>query len=316
MFKEEHNTRKSYSGGFTLVELLVVIAIIAMLVGILLPAVSSARESARRTQCSNHLRQIGIGILSYHSTNGQFPKGSAIATRKGRAGLSWNVYLLPFIEMHDIYDVIDPQPNGMAKNLLLATKAYEIPTYLCPSARPSRSTAHNSLRESNYIGVTGAGRVEGTTVDLEDNECGDYFTDGILYPNSEVTIAHIKDGQSNTLMIGERFYKAGDWTYGSHWEKRPDQGLCMNSTKNARWPINGSRDAFGYHPADEDAPEGAKRSPMNDMVFESDHSGGVNFVYADGHVDFATDDIALACFHDLATIAGGALHPGGEFSCD
>lgn len=315
--------RSAFCHGFTLVELLVVIAIIGMLVGILLPAVSSARESARRSQCSNNLRQLGIGLLSFNGTMEHFPRGAAIAKRAGRVGLSWNVFILPHVELQDIYEAINPDEDGMSSSVTLSAKTQAIPTFICPSSSltdmplggpfPSKQ-----LRESNYIGVGGAGRVEGTTVDLEDADCGDYFTDGMLYPNSRVTSAHIKDGASNTLMVGERHYFAGDWTYGSTWTKRPDQQLCVNSTKNARWPINASRDVLGYHRLDRsdvDIPENTKHILFNDFVFESYHSGGVNFVYADGHVTFETDDIDLACFHDKATIAGGAMLPDGEFSC-
>lgn len=315
----------SPQAGFTLVELLVVIAIIGMLVGILLPAVSSARESARRSQCSNNLKQIGLGLIGYQTAMGHFPKGSGISRRRANAGLSWNVFILPHIEEQELYDLIAPDADGVSNSLNLLTKSQELPIYICPSAPTARKYSPDGspvvvmlpkqLRESNYAGVGGAGRVEGSVVDLEDLECGDYFTDGMLYPDSQITLAHIKDGQSNTLMVGERHYFAGDWTYGSHWEKRPDRQLCLNSTKNARWPINGSREAFGYHRRDANAPDNAKHILFNDLVFESYHPAGVNFVYADGHVTFETEDIDLACFQDRATIAGAASLAGGEFAC-
>ena len=325
LFRRSGYLHSTMRRGFTLVELLVVIAIIGALVGILLPAVSSARESARRSRCANNLKQIGLGLLSYNSTMGHFPKGSGISKRRAIAGLSWNVFILPHIEQQALYDVIAPDADGVSSTLNLVSKTHEVPIYVCPSAPtvvgyspdgvPVTVLLPKRLRESNYAGVGGAGRVQGSVVDLEDQECGDYFTDGVLYPDSQITLAHIKDGQSNTLMVGERHYFAGDWTYGSHWEKRPDRQLCLNSTKNARWPINGSREAFGYHRRDLTAPDGAKHILFNDLVFESYHSGGVNFVYADGHVSFETDDMDLACFHDLSTVAGGATLAEGEFAC-
>jgi len=295
---------------FTLIELLVVISIIGMLLGILLPAVSAGREAARKSQCANNLRQVGIGILSFSSTHNQFPTGSTLIPRNGRAGLSWHVFILPQIELGHVFDKIDPQPNGMAKNLEAAT--LEIPVFLCPST-PSASS---DLGNANYAGVTGAGRLADTTKDLEDMACGDYFTDGILYPDSQVTPAHIKDGHSNTVMVGERFYWTEDWTYGAAWKGRPDRQVCMNSTKNVRWPINGSRDTFGYHPLDPNQPEGAKRMLLNDAVFESFHSGGASFIYADGHLEFLTNDLDIDCYRDMATVAGAAYQADSGVVCE
>ena len=309
---------------FTLVELLVVIAIIGMLVAILLPAVSSAREAARRSTCANNLKQIGLGLLGFHESRNQFPKGSGISNRRALAAVGWHVFVLPFIEEQSLYEQIAPDENGVSRTLNLLAKSHELPVYSCPSAGTTSYSPDGGaitvvltrrLRESNYVGVGGAGRVPGSVEDREDSKCGDYFTDGVLYPNSQISTAHIKDGASNTYLVGERYYFAGDWTYGSHWTRDPTREICLNSSKNARWPINSSREELGYHRLDPSAPEGAKFILFNDLVFESYHPGGVNFVYADGHVSFQTDDMELACFQDQATVAGGALLPGGEFAC-
>ena len=183
---------------FTLVELLVVIAVIAMLVGLLLPAVNSSREAARMTQCKNNLKQLGLAMLNHHTSLNKFPTGSTLIPRNGEAGLSWNVYILPFIEQDNLYEAINPQPNGMPKNPG-ENRFVSVPSFLCPSSGES------GQQPSHYVGVSGAGRNNGF-VDLEDQTCGDYFNDGLLYPRSETTSAHVTDGQSNSLMLGERHY--------------------------------------------------------------------------------------------------------------
>jgi len=299
MSERQANERRG-SEGFTLVELLVVIAIISLLVGLLLPAVSASRGAAQRTQCMNNLRQVGLGMLSYHAANSNYPTGSTLVPRNGQAGLSWHVFILPQIEQGSLYDLIDPQPNGMAANL--SARKVEIPLYVCPSA-PSLS---NENKRSHYAGVAGAGR-NGQLVDLEDAECGDYYTDGMLYPRSQVTEAHIKDGRSNTMMIGERYYFTEVWTDGALWRGNPNKHVCMNSTKNVRWPINGSRQTFGWHPQDPEAPRDAKRMLDNDTVFASYHPGVANFIYADGHVETLNEDLDLECYKHLATINGGEV---------
>lgn len=280
---------------FTLVELLVVIAIIAMLVGLLLPAVGSARESARRTQCANNLRQLGIGLTSYHATNEVYPTGSTIQPMRGRPGLSWTVFALPFIGEQNLHEMIAPKADGSARNL---PRDVRVAVFTCASRPTSRRP------ELDYAGITGAGQ-EGFVKDLEDEHCGDHFFDGVFYPGSQVRSAHIKDGQSNTLLLGERNYLTPHWIDGAVWVGSPRRQLCTESTKNVRWPINASRDSYGYDARDEAAPDGAKTVLQNDGYFGSDHPQGAQFVFADGHVRLLPDDYDLQCFRAIATTQGG-----------
>jgi prepilin-type processing-associated H-X9-DG protein len=167
------------------------------------------------------------------------------------------------------------------------------------------ASSSGTIKSTHYIGVSGAGRVG--TVDLEDEACGDYFTDGMLFPKSAVTSQHVRDGASNTLMVGENNYVLHGWMEGAYWKNNPKQQICMASTKNVRWPINPSREAFGYHFDDPNAPPDAKRMLNNDSLFGSDHPGGAFFTFVDGHVQFKTNDLDLKCFQDLATVSGNEV---------
>jgi len=281
------------------VELLVVIAIIAMLVGLLVPAVASGREAARRNLCSNHLRQVGLSLLNHHATQDRFPSGSTLIPRNGVPGLSWHVFVLPYIEQQALYDQINPQPNGMATN----SNAGFLPiaTFVCPSAATDASQ-----NPSHYVGIAGAGR-NGAFVDLEDTFCGDYFNDGLLYPASQTTEAHVKDGLSNTMMVGERNYYPEAWMDGAYWQQSPKRQICMNSTKNVRWPINCSNKVCGFSRRDPNAPDDAKQLLENDTMYSSAHSAGAQFVYADGHVKLESSELDLECYKHLATIQGGEV---------
>ncbi len=294
-------SRSAYHG-FTLVELLVVIAIIAMLVGLLLPAVGAARESGRRTQCANNLRQQGIALTSFHSAQQKYPSGSKLLKVPRRTGLSWHVYLLPYIEQQPIYDLIGPQPDGSGNDR--SVWSTEIPTYTCPSG-----PTFGGNKGTHYSGVSGAGR-DGFIINLEDQECGDIYTDGILYPDSQITQAHIHDGLSNTLIVGERSYIVSGrspWTAGVYWIIK-DRQIGTISTKNVRWPINASHQLFGYFNQDPNATPDGKTMLLNDLIFGSDHPGGAQFVAADGSVSFKANDLDLECFRRLATIDGGEVN--------
>src|ERR1700731_3796855 len=129
VFSKEGRVRQR--GGFTLIELLVVIAIIGVLIALLLPAVQSAREAARRAQCTNNLKQIGLAFHNYHSANNAFPR-AAITDKQGKPVLSWRVAILPYIEQQELYKKFkrdEPWDSPHNKALLK-----EVPTtYVCPS---------------------------------------------------------------------------------------------------------------------------------------------------------------------------------------
>lgn len=291
--------------GFTLVELLVVITIIGVLMALLLPAIQAAREAARRSQCTNNLKQIGLAMQNHHAAKRTFPSGSNLHTINFRDGISWNVMTLPYIELGSLYDQIQPQPNGGALNY--NPRLIQIDTFVCPTAPPVENS-DQAEKTSNYTAVSGAGR-NGERMDLATQEdCGDVFTDGIFYPNSRTPISRIADGTSNTLAVGERLYIYRNWMQGAAKFGNPPSEICMGSSVNIVYPINADPYQFGFYKFYFEAPAGAPMEMvLNDLQFGSDHTGGANFNYADGSVHFIGDDIDFTVYQDLSTKDGGEV---------
>ena len=189
--------------GFTLVELLVVIAIIGILIALLLPAVQAAREAARRMQCTNHLKQIGLGLLNYESTHGNLPAGSIVSVPMNCSGSDCRgsgflATILPYVELPGIYELYEPcYTSDRGWILWDATKSQRtipIPIYHCPSAVEWGSSPFAPVRKE-YFGVAG-----GKTLTAR-NWRGDVYRDGVLYSNGFVKIRDISDGTSNTMAV-------------------------------------------------------------------------------------------------------------------
>jgi prepilin-type N-terminal cleavage/methylation domain-containing protein/prepilin-type processing-associated H-X9-DG protein len=194
------------SRGFTLVELLVVIAIIGVLVSLLLPAIQSSREAARRTRCLNNLRQLGIGLNDYRTNRGSFPPGGIEPRpvwRKGRQ-LAWSVFLLPHLEEQRLYDRLDiTKAFDAPENAAAAATVLDV--YLCPSVsegdklRKGRGPCH-------YGGIYGER--------ITDRGRSDPLN-GVMFYDRGVKPAEIRDGMTNTLIISEDSgFTDGQWING------------------------------------------------------------------------------------------------------
>lgn len=302
----EPGTVTRLTRGFTLVELLVVITIIGVLVGLLLPAVQAARESARRTQCANNLKQHGLGLHQFHAQLKRFPAGARIHTGDdNELGISWSVEVLPYLELLNMYNEISTDAKGGAYNWNPAQQIVDV--LVCPSANP-QSNAATTLKVSNYAAVAGTGRNPDEIKDLEDNLCGDVYTDGAFYPGSETRISEIGDGTSHTLAIGERTYMLAQWMLGAtQADDITPNRICSSSSYNIRYPINANSLTLedGFFKFDPHAPPGAiKKILRNFLYFGSEHPGGAQFCFADGSVHLLHEDLDFTVYQDLATKDG------------
>ena len=323
--------------GFTLVELLVVIAIIGILVALLLPAVQSARESARRMHCSNNLRQWGLAVVNYHDTLGRFPPGSVRNTGNLPPGTnpyqgpntSWMAHSLPFIEASSAADRVDFQAVDSARNND-EIRQLRLVAALCPSDAERETLARNhDHAPTNYVCCIGSGtdsdglprdnpvwRVTSTAR----NE-----PDGIFYIDSETEIRNITDGTSNTVMLSEclvgrpdveevssgqlaRCLVSGqDKGFGYPWNNRFMRGFSWFwSIHNQGWVFS-----TAMEPNLPTEIECLRWTTSGAYAARSDHPGGVNVVMADGSGHFVRDDIDLAVWNGIGTIDRGEII--GEF---
>ncbi|QDV75224.1 DUF1559 domain-containing protein [Botrimarina mediterranea] len=312
---------------FTLVELLVVIAIIAVLVGLLLPAVQAAREAARRMTCANHLRQLVLAAHLYESRHKVLPPGSRLHDVRQRAGVSWRAIVLDGIEESALQDFVGLQDDGGYAN---AYPTHVPEVFVCPSSpdRPTNNGPYDPATPSslqldrgwsNYAGVNGSGATTEGVWDLTGTFNGDLYIDGVFYPGSEVRFSHITDGASQTLAIGERVYGVTRWDAlleGAIWDGPPGPTRRIDevrsfATKNVRYPINADPKQFGYYYQDVTAPPGADKSlKINDFYFGSHHPGGAHFAMTDASVPFLRDDIDINLYRALGSRNGGEVRDG------
>lgn len=298
---------RAYSRGFTLIELLVVIAIIAILIALLLPAVQQAREAARRTQCKNNLKQIGLAMHNYHDVHRTLPPGHLVALGElsSVGGLAWGSYVLPFLDQAPLWNKIDSDIQG-SKGLDPVTNfSSTIATaYRCPSDTGSGlNSDRGNYGRSNYVGHAGMAlndfrtkRSNGNNVTANSHEPESLAGQGggVLFTNSDIRIRDITDGTSNTIMVGER---ASGFASGSG---GPDYGaaIWVSSRSAHTWS-----DVLGL--AQDNAnwkPNGAHANS-----FASRHTGGLQVLLSDGSVRFLSENINGTTWVNLSLKADGAV---------
>jgi type II secretory pathway pseudopilin PulG len=283
---------------------LIVIAIVAILLGMLLPAVQAAREASRKTACRNHLRQLATATLSYESQQRMLPPGALVAPQEAQQGVSWRTLILPHMEEVALFEQIAVQSNGLPLNR--AAGRYVSGVFQCPSsAMVSQPT---EIPPASYDAVAGAGIDAKDVRDLDDQFCGDVYIDGLYYPDSRTRLGDITDGTSHTYAMGERKYDLFNWLDGVIWYTAQNVEMCVNASKNVRYPLNADPAKFGYSISDRDAPAGAPKTMVrNDLFFGSAHPGGAFLAMADGSVDFVSDDIDFLVYKDMASKAGSEV---------
>jgi prepilin-type processing-associated H-X9-DG protein/prepilin-type N-terminal cleavage/methylation domain-containing protein len=277
--------RASRHAGFTVLELLVAIAIVGVLMGLLLPALMSAREASRRMRCTNNLREIGVGVQQYHRTANRLPEAWS-AVPDGISGYGWAIELFPFLEEAGVGRMTDKKlPIVSAQNDAL--RSTRLTVMLCPSdiaeetfelypekqVAPASSASISSLGNgidaqplarlpaANYIGVFG-------TMEADDSFPAP-AGDGSIISGRRVRFAELERGQSHTLLVGERTAAMAPSTW---------LGVDFRGEDAACRLVGSAMTAPNCVVCDE-------------CEFASRHSGGANFVWADGHVSMLRDDI-------------------------
>jgi prepilin-type N-terminal cleavage/methylation domain-containing protein/prepilin-type processing-associated H-X9-DG protein len=315
--------------GFTLIELLVVIAIIAVLIGLLLPAVQKVREAAARMQCQNNLKQLGLAMHNFHDAMGSLPTGGDTRSYD-LAGIiyamGWPPLLFPYFEEGNrraaidtlnppnaIYTIMPWRLTAAPHNGASPLFTTPVKTFVCPSSELGDKSPDIQYPNNPEIQAPNQGalhyRANGgsATLGLVQGSWSRhawYTTSGVIYPNSKVKLPEITDGTSNTLLLGETSSAVGrklnlngwggiqPWTWGYYWYyvDHRDQGWLMIDNKVVTYPIGFTGKVFA-----------------NETPFTSNHTGGVNMVFCDGSVHFMSQTTDLTVLQMLATRAGGEV---------
>jgi prepilin-type N-terminal cleavage/methylation domain-containing protein/prepilin-type processing-associated H-X9-DG protein len=297
---------------FTLVELLVVITIIGILIALLLPAVQAAREAARRMQCSNNLKQIGLGMHMHLEVKRTFPDGwswfSDTHTNTGGNEATWITRLLPYVEQAGLDALIDwTKPFGQAAaGDQLVVNATAIPMFLCPSNDPIGNIVGNLYARGTYAANNGIGPMhEDTFADLPPTRTLGSVTNlslaGTFFMNSRLTPADIADGLSNTAFVSEIRAVPGEDMRGIlHYPEGPF--YHHNYTPNSPVP-DGIRDGECVSVAGAPCQGTCIGWPSRSVTMSarSCHAGGVNLLLGDGSVTFLGDSVALNVWQAACT---------------
>ena len=314
-----HGTRGS---GFTLVELLVVIAIIGILIALLLPAVQAAREAARRSQCTNHMKQIGVALHNHHDTFREFPEGSRNipGNSTGYGHGNWKYYILAYLEQQAMADApfgLTGTPTWRANSFAPDTSTYawasfSVSTYHCPSSpllwtrRSEQCTTCYDSETHDYVGIMGANPDPAgrgfPTVRTNLTSYGWVFNSGMLLGAEAQKFRDCTDGSSNVMIVGEQAgnsktsvrtdYMSG-WSCGHN---------CNMSVKDINahsggasdpisgiWPIRTGLTVIVGSPNPVSMPSYGTSRTHHQVPLTSFHPGGVNIVLTDGSVRFLSE---------------------------
>jgi prepilin-type N-terminal cleavage/methylation domain-containing protein len=326
--------RTTLQRGFTLVELLVVIAIIGILIALLLPAVQAAREAARRSQCSNNMKQIGLALHNYHDSHKTFPLGSFnLREVWPSSGTNWRALILPYMEQGPVFDQLLFSANpavhfmagGAAGGAALAgndvLKNLVIDGYRCPSSVIKPIGGHNNTLAMNvlYVGIQGAARpIPGPNPNRGSRDCSYGWTSnsGMLAKNECFQFKDCTDGTSNTMIVAEQsgmvddrnltanYY--GGWYGTRHPRPMEDPAGCADL-----WGAGTTAVRYAPNLDVTPPPTGASAMYNNNTILNSQHPGGINVLLTDGSGQFISETIDLGTLKCLAVRYDGV--PLGSF---
>lgn len=301
--------------GFTLLEVLVVVAVVGTLAGMLLPAVSAAREAARRVQCQSHQRQIGLGVLGFEAAWRVFPASGWTRPGPGNpsgTAMGWRTVILPHLEQDDVRSLYDLRRHWW-QGTNLAVACIPIPIYGCPSTPPQEPPLHaianpprpalaftRPLARADHEAIQG---VQPASIDPLVYSTGNRFA--VMHRDSTTRLGQITDGTSRTIMVVEAAGRPSVYRQGRlRRDLANDQGLGWADSEGAfsldGTSLDGAREGCGPGNGCTVAV-----NARNDNEPSSFHPGGVDVLFADGHVAFVGESIPLDVMAALCTRAAG-----------
>ena len=312
------NTDRTPLQAFTIIELLVVIAIIAVLVALILPAVQASREAARRTQCVNNLKQVGLAINNYHSTAAVFPPGRTRSVIDGQ-GHCFGAFaqLLPQLEQGAVYNSINFDHSADRSPQNHTARATIIESFVCPT---------------DFFKILRSGSAPTSYMICTGTDFPIARSDGVFFENSAITVADVIDGTAQTVCVSETI-RSDDKQENSYITLKPDdlpltdfqaqctQNQITENARGARWIYGAPGNSMYNHrrpPNDRDwdcrggGPQSNQTNRTwdavsHDIAARSRHTGGVHALFVDGHTDFVSDSVDRTIWQALGSRNGNEL---------